>query len=193
MDTKVRYCHWEEGIEKPESLPPNCEWSEDGIKWFTELLQPKAWSGDYKRRWPSRMNAFDDLFIRTCKNLRLNTVYRFKRIMAKRCALETQHVGMYNVTLHLWDIIQKYNLAPDMSKLVQEFMRPLYCNDSKDLSTWNGLCRKGDYPDFGKGKDTILPSFIIARTIIRSAETKKFTDISTPAWFKNKYRKPLTK
>lgn len=186
---KVRYCYWTDGMDKPDGLPPNCEWqlTPESEIWRPELCSPFGWTNDYKRRWPSRMDAFDDLFIRACKNLRLNTVYRFKRIMAKRCAIETKYVGMYNVTMHLWDIIGKYGIAPSLDRVVQEFMRPLYAGIKMD--NFNGLCSKDAYPDFGSGRDQILASFLIATNIIRHSEVKNFPDLSRTAWFKNKYNK----
>ncbi len=186
-EPKVRYCYWIEGMEKPYGLPNGCEWQlEEGRDaWRTENSSPSDWSGDHKRRWPCRMDFHDALFIRACKNFNLNTVYRFKRIMAKRCALETKYVGMYNVTMHLWEIIQNYGLAPDMTKVVEEFMRPLYV-EARSIDAHRALCSLDDYPDFGVGKDTILKSFVIAKGIIRHAEAIKFKDLSTRAWFKNK-------
>lgn len=189
MEKKVRYCYWKEGMKKPPYLPPNCEYQLSPVRdnWKSETYPPLTWSGDHKRRWPSRMDAFDDLFIRTCKNPNIHTVYRFRRIFAKRCALETKYAGMYAITVYLWELIQEYSLAKDIVRTAQQFMRPLY-RDINDINTYDSLCDKRDYPDFGAGKDQLLASFVIATNIIRDAEAKLFDDLSTPAWFRNKQK-----
>jgi hypothetical protein len=96
---------------------------------------------------------------------------------------------MYNITMILWELIEKYNLVDrqDVNRvIVEEFMRPLYYDNNHDH--WNGLCSPNQYPDFGAGKDSILASFVIARKIIMNTEAVKFDDLTTPAWFRNKQK-----